>query len=390
MTNYEPFGNLLENVVDNRGKTCPTADDGLPLIATNCISNDYLYPQFLKVRYVDDDTYNNWFRGHPEPGDMVFVLKGTPGRVAWVPNPVNFCIAQDMVAIRADQEKIYPKYLFAALRSKIIQHQIENLHVGTLIPHFKKGDFDDLLIPIPDQKTQRFIGEQYFNISLKIDLLHRQNETLEALAQTLFRQWFVEEAEDGWEEKPLKKVCEIKNGYAFKSSTYQDSGYRIIRTVNFENHLLILEGLTFISHDLAIDFKKYNLKRFDFLLVMVGASLGNFAIVTQDVLPALQNQNMWCFRAKKGVSQHYLNFAIQDIVSKNLHSASGSARQFFQKRVFYEFSLVVPPKQLIQKFTDIAENLYSKIELNQAQIRTLENIRDALLPKLMSGEVRVA
>ena len=184
---YKPFGTLLSKIVDNRWKTCPTAELGTPLIATNCISNEYLYPLHMKVRYVDNETFSNWFRGHPEPDDMIFVTKGTPGRVAWVPNPVGFCIAQDMVAIRADKNIVAPKYLFAALRSKIIQQEIEGLHVGTLIPHFKKGDFNDLLIPLPSKEMQKYIGNQYFDISLKIDLLHRQNKMLEAMAETLFR-----------------------------------------------------------------------------------------------------------------------------------------------------------------------------------------------------------
>src|SRR4030043_2205789 len=103
---YKPFGQLLKKVADNRGKTCPTASSGIPLIATNCIKNENLYPVFEKVRYVSQDIFDHWFRGHPEPGDMIFVTKGTPGRVCWVPNPLNFCIAQDMVAIRADEKKI--------------------------------------------------------------------------------------------------------------------------------------------------------------------------------------------------------------------------------------------------------------------------------------------
>lgn len=216
---FIPFRSLLGTVVDNRGRTCPTSDSGMPLIATNCILNDYLYPVFEKVRYVDDETYKTWFRGHPKPGDMIFVLKGTPGRVAWVPDPVGFCIAQDMVAIRADSSKIYPRYLFAALRSDIIQQEIEGLHVGSLIPHFKKGDFDDLKIPIPDSRCQKFIGDFYFSVSQKIDLLHRQNKTLEALAQTLFRQWFVEEADEGWKEVRLGDYIETNRKSATASHT---------------------------------------------------------------------------------------------------------------------------------------------------------------------------
>ena len=106
-----PFASVLCNVVDNRGRTCPTAATGLPLIATNCVSNDLLYPAFEKVRFVNDVTYKTWFRGHPLPGDLLFVTKGTPGRVCMVPDPVEFCIAQDMVPIRADSKKVYPRYL---------------------------------------------------------------------------------------------------------------------------------------------------------------------------------------------------------------------------------------------------------------------------------------
>src|SRR6266481_1275465 len=162
-----PFSELLSTVIDNRGKTCPTAQSGIPLIATNCIRNDLLYPNHEKARFVSQDTFDSWFRGHPEPGDLIFVTKGTPGRLCLVPNPVGFCIAQDMVAIRADQKRVYPKYLFALLRSASVQTQIENMHVGTLIPHFKKGDFDKLLLPIPERGTQKFIGDLYFELSYK-------------------------------------------------------------------------------------------------------------------------------------------------------------------------------------------------------------------------------
>jgi hypothetical protein len=116
--NRVPFPDLLSQIVDNRGRTCPTADKGIPLIATNCIVNDRLFPVHEKVRHVSEETYNTWFRGHPEPGDIIFVCKGSPGNVAIAPDPVGFCIAQDMVAVRADPEAVYPRFLFAALYSR--------------------------------------------------------------------------------------------------------------------------------------------------------------------------------------------------------------------------------------------------------------------------------
>ena len=187
-----PFTDVLSKIVDNRGKTCPTAEVGIPLIATNCIRNENLYPTFEKVRYVDDATFNSWFRGHPEPGDLIFVTKGTPGRVCMTPDPVGFCIAQDMVAVRADKSKIDPNYLLAVLRSRDVQTQIENMHVGTMIPHFKKGDFDKLRLPVPDRQTQESVGAIYRILSDKIELNRRMNETLEAMARAIFKSWFVD------------------------------------------------------------------------------------------------------------------------------------------------------------------------------------------------------
>lgn len=187
-----PFTDLLSKIIDNRGRTCPVVESGLPLIATNCIRNDRLYPAFENVRYVSDEVYETWFRGHPEPGDIVFVCKGTPGRVCLTPDPVNFCIAQDMVAVRADPSKVYPRYLFALLRSPGVQNKIANMHVGTLIPHFKKGDFDKLLLPVPEYGIQKMLGDMYFEMSALIDCHRRMNETLEATARTLFKSWFVD------------------------------------------------------------------------------------------------------------------------------------------------------------------------------------------------------
>ena len=173
-----PITELLSFIVDNRGKTVPTADDGWQLIATNCVTNNTLFPVYEKVRYLTQETYETWFRAHPIPGDILFVNKGTPGRVCLVQHSVDFCIAQDMIALRADDEKIYNKYLFAVLRSREIQQQIYNTNVGDVIPHFKKQFMDQLLIPIPDRRIQEIIGNLYYELSYKTELNKKINKNL--------------------------------------------------------------------------------------------------------------------------------------------------------------------------------------------------------------------
>lgn len=176
-----PLPELLSFVVDNRGKTVPLSEDGNHiLIATNCIRNENLYPTYDKIRKLSQDTYDTWFRAHPQPGDILFVCKGTPGRVCMVPDPIDFCIAQDMVALRTDDTKIYNKYLLAVLRSRPIQEQITKTSVGDVIPHFKKQFFDQLLIPIPSTDLQKIIGDFYFDFSQKIEQNKQINNNLAA------------------------------------------------------------------------------------------------------------------------------------------------------------------------------------------------------------------
>ena len=97
-----------------------------------------------------------------------------------------------MVALRANEEVVDPKYLFAALRSKKIRSEIDNMHVGTMIPHFKKGDFDLLQIPLPEMEVQHFIGKVYVDLCKRILCNQQINETLEGIAKALFKSWFVD------------------------------------------------------------------------------------------------------------------------------------------------------------------------------------------------------
>ena len=364
---HQAFGSLLKNVVDNRGKTCPVADKGMPLIATNCITNDYLYPQFEKVRYVAEDTYKNWFRGHPLPGDIIFVLKGTPGRVAWVPDPVGFCIAQDMVAIRADETKIYPKYLFAVLRSNTIQQEIEGLHVGSLIPHFKKGDFDDLKIPVVESALQKFIGDQYFNISLKIDLLHRQNKTLEALAETLFRQWFVEEAQEDWEDGRLGDVIELHYGKGLKKEERAGSGYPVVGS----------SGI--------VDYHTEFLVKGPGIVIGRKGTLGKVIYLWDNFYPIDTTYYVKSKVESAGLLYEY--FLLKTIAFEDMNT--DSAVPGLNRDIALSTEIKIPPENKLHGFNELVADFVGKLKTNRDQIHTLEKLRDTLLPKLMSGEVRV-
>ncbi len=177
----------LDFIVDNRGRSCPVVEDGFPLIATNCVKKDRRDVVFANLRYVDEDTRANWFRAHPVPGDILFVCKGSPGRMAVVPDPVPYCIAQDMVALRANESLVNGLYLYYRLSAPDAQERIRNMHVGTLIPHFKKGDFGRLRFNIyNDLAEQSRIAATLGALDDLIDGNRRTSEDLRALAAALY------------------------------------------------------------------------------------------------------------------------------------------------------------------------------------------------------------
>lgn len=395
---WVPFTDLLSTIVDNRGRTCPVGDAGIPLIATNCIDSSSLYPRYDTTRFVSDEAYRTWFRGHPMPGDILFVCKGSPGRTNWVPDPVDFCIAQDMVSVRADPKKIYPKYLFAALRSSVVQTQIDNMHVGTMIPHFKKGDFGKLNIPVPCRDVQQVIGDFYFTLSERITLLRETNATLEAIAQAIFKSWFVDfdpvrakmegRAPEGMDEATAAlfpdSFEESELGLVPKGWVIRKAGELLTRLstkVRYTKEQVSSSGATPVYEQGA------------------GILLGYHDSPAQ--FSATPNEPLFVFGDHTCVT--HLSCEPFDI-SMNVIPLKGSDRSTLwtyyaikDKQSFQEYrrhwmelavkEIVVAPTAICDQFSLIASSLHVKMESNTWQANTLATVRDTLLPRLISGQL---
>jgi type I restriction enzyme S subunit len=414
-----PLSDLLSEVIDNRGKTCPTADIGIPLIATNCIRNEFLYPTYDTVRFVSQYTYSTWFRGHPIPGDIIFVNKATPGRVCFVPDPVDFCIAQDMVALRANPERIYPRYLFAALRSPIVQERIAQMHVGTLIPHFKKGDFDKLLIPVPSREDQRFLGDVYFNLSAKIDLNRRMNETLEAMARAIFKSWFVDfdpvraklrgeqpaglaphiaalfpdalvetemgEAPEGWRVGSLKDISFL-NPETWNKATRP----AIINYVDLSNTKWgRIEATTEYLEQDAPSRAQRVLRPGDTIVGVVRPGNGSYAIIHEDGLTGSTGFAHVRPRQTDFTEFVYLSATAKDNIAALAHLADGAAYPAVRPEVIAATQSIIPEPRVFAAFSLLTKPMLAKMAKNEMESRTLAALRDTLLPKLISGELRV-
>ncbi len=413
-----PFSSLLSTTVDNRGRSCPTSPSGIPLIATNCIRNESLYPRFDNVRYVSGETYETWFRGHPEPGDIIFVNKGTPGRVCLVPDPVDFVIAQDMVAVRANPSKVYPHYLFAALRSMEVQERIEQLHVGTMIPHFKKSDFERLRIPIPAvRRDQEFIGDVYFALSRKIDVNRRMNRTLEATAGALFRSWFVDfdpvvaKAEGrrgasvsaqvhalfpdgladvndavipiGWSVSTFGQIAAPHRDFVSPRQIEGMSPY--IAMDNMPRRSIALDSWEIGT---VLDSAKARYRRGDVLFGKLRPYFHKVGIAPND---GVCSTEILVLRPAEADTYGLLVMIASSV--EFVEYASAAAEGTRMPRVSWDYlsryPITLPPAPIAREFTAMVQPMFDRIISNVHENRTLAALRDTLLPQLLSGAIRL-
>ena len=389
--NRVPLTELLSFVVDNRGKTVPTAPSGHKLIATNCVTNNTLFPVYDKIRYLSEETYQTWFRAHPIPGDILFVNKGTPGRVCLVPDPVDFCIAQDMIALRADESKIYPKYLFAVLRSREIQQQIYNTNVGDVIPHFKKQFLDQLLIPIPERSIQESIGDLYYVLSLKAERNKKINDNLEQQAQSYFQELFVDNADPEWAIGTISDLGTVVGGSTpskAKPEYYTESGIAWITPKD-----LSINKSKFISHG-ENDITELGLKNSSAAIMPEGtvlfssrAPIGYIAIAAGEVTT---NQGFKSVVPKPEIGTPFVYFFLKNTLPVIEGMASGSTFKEVSGSTMKNVPAVIPDAETLAKFSDFCAPIFAQQRILEEQNQSLATLRDNLLPKLMSGEIDVS
>ena len=389
--NRVPLTELLSFIVDNRGKTVPTAPSGHKLIATNCVTNNTLFPVYDKIRYLSEETYQTWFRAHPIPGDILFVNKGTPGRVCLVPDPVDFCIAQDMIALRADESKIYPKYLFTVLRSREIQQQIYNTNVGDVIPHFKKLFLDQLLIPIPERSIQESIGDLYYVLSLKAERNKKINDNLEQQAQSYFQELFVDNADPEWTTGTISDLGTVVGGSTpskAKPEYYTESGIAWITPKDLSNN-----KSKFVSHgenditELGLRNSSASIMPEGTVLFSSRAPIGYIAIAAGEVTT---NQGFKSVVPKPEIGTPFVYFFLKNTLPVIEGMASGSTFKEVSGSTMKNVPAVIPDAETLAKFSDFCAPIFAQQRILEEQNQSLATLRDNLLPKLMSGEIDVS
>ncbi|MBD5416837.1 MAG: restriction endonuclease subunit S [Desulfovibrio sp.] len=377
-----PFGSNI--------KTENYVSSGVPVIrGTNL--NYYKYPDGMFV-FVSEQKANELKASLCVPDDLIFTHRGTLGQVGLIPSNkyAKYLVSQSGMKLSVNKEVINPLFAFYFFKSELGQNQLLQYESQVGVPAISNPltSLKKIILPIPPLAEQRAIASVLSNLDDKIDLLHRQNATLEAMAEALFKQWFVVERNEEWEERCLGDLVSITRGASPRPIIkFIDNGtvpWIKIADATSSTSFFINKTKEFIVDEGV----KKSVEVFPGDLILSNsATCGQPFIVN---LYGCIHDGWLLFRNFEKLPKYILFFLLRYISRELNQIADGSVQDNLNTELLKNFPVRLPDtKQLIQ-FNNIIQKYVQKIHSNQTQICTLEKLRDTLLPKLMSGEVRVS
>lgn len=383
-----PFGSQLKNEQYITG--------GTPVITVEHINAFRI--QNIDYPSVTEDDRQRLARYSLNAGDIVFTRVGSVDLSAYVkPENQGWLFSSRMLRVRISTVEVDSLFLSYFFRQEKFREYILNIAVGATMPSINTQILKDIPISYPPLPEQKAIASVLSSLDDKIDLLHRQNKTLEAMAETLFRQWFIEEAKEDWEVKPLSSIISTTSGYVRKPTDIDgeakllsmgvvpkffgmnDSAYKPIDGKHIvPHHKVSVHDLIISTRDVTQDavflgapaiIPSYR-KDED---LYIGANLFKLELTNPD----FGKWSLYCLLRSFPFREY-----VRDV-------ASGTSVLMLKKSDFLQYEIKYPrPNYLREMEADLAP-IFEKLDTNLTHLMTVKKLRDTLLPKLMSGEVRV-
>lgn len=287
-------------------------------------------------------------------------------------------------------DSVNKEYIKYVITDKTFQSYIENFANGSTIMNVSLKVVREYEFSLPPYQEQTAIASILSSLDDKIDLLHRQNKTLEQLAETLFRQWFVEEAEESWEYEKLKKYVTTVDNRGKTPPVYDiQTEFPLIEAnaINGDERLINYSVIKkYVTEDTYANWFRNKLSKYDTIITTVGANIGAMAMFVIEKGNIAQNL---IGLSANGISPFYLYQMLKFKEDEILQMDIGGVQPSLKVPHLLSIEIPIPPIELQNEFDTHVLEFVSKMEINYNQIRTLTQTRDTLLPKLMSGEVRV-
>lgn len=372
------------------------------------------------LAYISEEQADRLKNVSLEKRDVLLNITGdSVARVCQVPNTVLPARVNQHVAIlRPDKRILNPEYLKYYLLSPSFKNFMLSIaSVGATRNAITKGMIEDFTIKAPNLIAQTAIAEILTSLDDKVQLNNKINKNLEALAQTLFKQWFIDfefpnennqpykssggvmvESELGkipqeWRVGKLGDVVKILNGYAFKSKDFKDQGtHGVLKIKNINGSIVDIKNTQYLSDEIILNLQdKFKVNAGDVLIAMTGAEVGKTGVVPKTDRSIWLNQRVGKFSP---IIERSLIFARTIFDAYNFteqvrNSAMGSAQPNISSAGIEGLKCVNPPIRLIKYFSEVLSESYALLLNNLYENAVLEQIRENLLPKLMTGQLEI-
>jgi len=425
-------------LIDCVHKTPPASEIGYPYIAIPQLKNGRL--DLSDVRCISREHFVEWTRkASPQTHDVILSRRCNPGETAFVPSGFEGALGQNLVLLRSDGQKVFLPFLRWLVRSPYWWEQVGTfINVGAVFDSLKCADIPNFQLPIPPLDEQKAIAHILGTLDDKIELNQQMNQTLEAIAGALFKSWFIDfdpvrakldgrqpagmdaetaalfpaEFEDGgaigkipkgWEIKPFGELLDLTIGGDWGKETPDEKHTQPIAIIRGTDIASIKAGIfSKIPHRYTTSQKIKNraLSDGDIIIEVSGGSpdqpTGRSCYITNSILKKLDSVVVpasFCrlFRPKNSLLGIILKLHLEVLYEQGgtwVYQNQSTGISNFQTQYFLANELVLIPTLPVQKlFFDTIRPIANKQASDENFV--LSQIRDALLPKLLSGEIRV-
>lgn len=403
------IGQLAEIIDGDRGKNYPKQDEFYPqgyclFLNTGNVTKEGLI--FEENQFITKEKDEALRKGKLKRGDIVYTTRGTVGNAGYYNSNVpyeNVRINSGMVILRANVEIVDARFLYQILKSEYYRPYFKQYCTGSAQPQLPIKNFSQIYLNVPDIKTQHRIADI---VSAYDDLIknnQRQIKLLEEAAQRLYKEWFVDlrfpghentkivdGVPEGWRVASIADICDTVGGGtpSTKIQSYYEKGdilWVIPTDITRNFSLALLDTEKKITPE-GLKNSSANMLPAETILMTSRASVGFFGMCKYEVCT---NQGFISCIPKRENLQMYLLFNLKSRVEEIRQKAGGSTYLEISKTVFRELKIILPKDEVLAEYQKNVHDIFDEIYCRTEMIKSLVDMRNRLLPKLMSGEVEV-
>ena len=365
MSEFRTIRELCSVVVDCPHSTPKWTTSGKIVVRNNNIKHGRI--DLSSPSYTDEEHFAQRIkRAKPQPGDIIITREAPIGDVGMIPENTECCLGQRMVLLRADQSVCDNFYLLYSLQSLYVQHQISwSEGTGTTVSNLRIPHLEQIQIPYLPIGQQMKISSVLRSLEEKIENNRKLNDNLQQQAQAIYSSMFIDNPDPAWSHGHLSDLITVKYGKDHKKLA--DGIYPVYGSGGI---------MRYVERPL------YNKES---VLIPRKGTLNNVMYVNQ---PFWSVDTMFYTEMKlPNVAKFVYHFVkAKDLASMN----AGSAVPSMTTDILNAMEVVIPSASALEEFESLVAPMYEAMEANDVQSKALSQMRDTLLPKLMSGEIDVS